>query len=468
MRILTIAAALALSAAAQAQRPNVVYIMADDLGYGELGSYGQTKIRTPHLDKLAAAGMRFMHHYTSAPVCAPARCSLMTGEHGGHALVRDNFRVGTWESHEGQLPLAAGTQTVATLFKERDYATGAFGKWGLGGPESTGHPLRQGFDRFFGYLCQRHAHNYYPRYLVDDHSKHVLEGNDRGVTGKQYAPALIADELLRFVRAQHEAKKPFFVYYAAVIPHLALQVPDAELAAYDFDDKPYTGKSYQPHPRPKAAYAAMITYLDKQVGRLVALLEELHLTDDTLVVFTSDNGTTHLGKQVDYEFFKSVGELRGLKGSVYEGGIRVPMIATWPGHIKAGTSSDHLSAHYDVLATVADLLDVDAKPNDGVSFLPTLLDKGEQESHNALVWDFAGYGGQIALRRGRYKIVQRNLRKSRTAHVELFDLDEDPGETRDLASEQPDLAKELHDLLIRSRTKPTTEKFRFGRYAHRR
>lgn len=446
--------------------PNVVYIMADDLGYRELGCYGQTKIKTPNLDRLAARGMKFTQHYTSAPVCAPARCSLMTGLHGGHAQVRDNFRIGTWDSWRGQLPLTEGTVTVASLFKRENYATGAFGKWGLGETGGSGDPLARGFDRFFGYLCQRQAHNYYPRYLVDDAGKRTLEGNGRGITGAQYAPKLIADELLKFVRKTHESGKPFFAYYASVIPHLALQIPDEELDAYDFDEEPYTGKSYQPHPRPKAAYAAMITYLDKQVGRLIDLLEELGITNDTLIVFTSDNGTTHLKKQVDYDFFESVGNLRGLKGSVYEGGIRVPMIACWPGKIAAGSTSDHLSAHYDTMATIGELLGVNTPKNDGISYLPTLLGRpDDQKRHETLVWDFGGYGGQIALRRGRYKIVKRNLRKQPNAPVELYDLKTDPSERKDLAKLQPKLTQELYELLIASRTTPATKQFRYGEYS---
>ncbi|MCA8971340.1 MAG: arylsulfatase [Planctomycetes bacterium] len=440
--------------------------MADDLGYAELGCYGQTKIKTPNIDALAKRGMRFSQHYTSAPVCAPARCSLMTGKHGGHSYVRDNFRIGTWESFRGQLPLPEGTTTIASLFKKRDYATGGFGKWGLGEAKSSGDPLANGFDRFFGYYCQRHAHNYYPRFLIDDGKHRTLDGNERGVTGETYAPKVIADEMLKFVRQQHDAKRPFFLYYASVLPHLALQVPDEELAAYDFEDKPYKGKSYQPHDRPRAAYAAMISFLDKQVGRLVSTLEELGIADDTLILFTSDNGTTHVAQQVDAKFFESVGKLRGLKGSMYEGGIRVPLIAVWPGHVAPGSTSDLISAHYDTMATVAELLGVEAPPNDGISYLPTLMGKPEsQVAHERLIWDFAGYGGQIAIRAGKYKLVVRNLVKKPGSKPELYDLENDPSEQHDLAKELPDLAANLHEQLIAERQKPETEAFRFGEYA---
>lgn len=446
--------------------PNVIYILADDLGYRELGSYGQSKIKTPHLDALAQRGMRFTQHYTSAPVCAPARCSLLTGMHGGHAYIRDNSEVGGWNSHGGQLPLPADTTTVASVFRRAGYATGGFGKWGLGNAESSGDPLKQGFDRFFGYYCQRHAHNYYPSYLVDSGKERQLEGNNAGVSGKVYAPQLIADELIAFVRSQHDAKKPFFAYYASALPHLALQVPEQELAAYDFEETPYTGKSYQPHPRPRAAYAAMISFLDKQVGRLVATLEELGIAEQTLICFSSDNGTTHLPLQVDAKFFASVGDLRGLKGSLFEGGIRVPFFAVWPGHIRSSTTSDVLSAHYDMLATFANLLGVDVPPSDGISLLPTLLghDK-EQRHHDHLIWDFHGYGGQVAIRRGRYKLVVRDLIKKPTALPALFDLEADPGETSNLAKEKPELVTELMTTLMAERRRPEIEKFRFGTYS---
>ena len=255
-------------------RPNIIYIMADDLGYAELGCYGQTQIRTPNIDRMAEQGMRFTQHYTSAPVCAPARCSLMTGKHGGHALVRDNSEQHPSEypfgdTFGGQYPLPPGTVTIARLLQQAGYRTGAFGKWGLGGVGTAGDPLNQGFDRFFGYNCQRHAHNLYPRYLVDDRRQRMLEGNSRSPTGKRYGPEEIADEMLKFVRENKD--RPFFVYYPTVIPHLALQVPEADLAQYrgNWPETPYNGSSYLPHPTPRAAYAAMISFFDKQVGRLL-------------------------------------------------------------------------------------------------------------------------------------------------------------------------------------------------------
>jgi arylsulfatase A len=448
-----------------AKLPNIIYIMADDLGYAELGSYGQKKIRTKHLDQMAEEGMRFTQHYTSSPVCAPARCSLMTGKHGGHAYVRTNFEIGAWETHRGQLPIRDDDTTIAEILKKRGYATGAFGKWGLGEVGSSGDPLKQGFDRFFGYNCQRHAHNLFPNYLVDDSGKRKLKGNTRGLTGETYGPQAIADEVLKFVRQNKD--KPFFLYYPTVIPHLALQAPQKDIDEYkgEWPETPYKGKSYLPHPTPRSAYAAMITFMDKQIGRLMALLKELDLDDNTIVFFTSDNGTTFLKEQVDFEFFNSVDGLRGLKGSVHEGGIRVPLIVRWPGRIKAGSVSGHISAHYDAMATLADVAGTkSAKDSDGISYLPTLLGKKRQRKHDYMFWDFAGYGGQLAVRQGPWKAVKKDLKKKPNAPLELYNLDSDLAESNDLAAEKPEIAKRMQQIMLDARTVPEVEKFRFGQY----
>ncbi len=465
-------------AAAETKRPpNIVLIMADDLGYAELGCYGQEKIRTPNIDRLAAQGMRFTQHYTSAPVCAPARCSLMTGKHGGHALVRDNYEVRPsrfGDPFGGQYPLPPGTVTIASLLKQHGYATGAFGKWGLGGVGTSGDPLQQGFDRFFGYNCQRHAHNLYPRYLVDNAGQRFLEGNTRGRTGKTYGPKVIADEMLKFVRSNQD--RPFFLYYPTVLPHLALQAPPEEVAAYQgrWPETPYRGRSYQPNDTPRATYAAMITFMDKQVGRLLKLLDELDLTERTVVFFTSDNGTTMLKPQVDYEFFRSVGPLRGLKGSVYEGGIREPLIVRWPGKVAAGSTSDLISAHYDLMATIAQIAGIQPPHDtDGISFVPTLVGKpAEQREHPFLFWDFAGYGGQLAVRMGPWKGVKRSLKRNPDAKLELYNLVHDPGERQNVVDEHPDVAARIEAIMKRERTRPVEKRFQFGRYddmaSHRR
>jgi len=455
------------------KKPNIIFIMADDLGYQELGCYGQQKIKTPYIDRLAAEGMRFRQYYTGSAVCAPARCNLMTGKHGGHAYVRNNSEIGFynitlkqgWDSFRGQLPLPAESVTIASLLKEQGYVTGAFGKWGLGEAGSTGDPLNQGFDRFVGYNCQRHAHNLYPKYLINNREKLRLEGNTRGLTGKHYAPQVIADEMLKFIRESKD--KPFFVYYPTVIPHLALQVPEEDLSQYrgKWPETPYKGKSYLPHPTPKACYAAMISFMDRQVGRIMKLLKELNLDDNTVVLFTSDNGTTFLKAQVDYEFFNSVGPLRGLKGSLYEGGIRVPMVVRWPGKIKAGTVSDHHAAHYDALATLADIAGAKApKDTDGISFVPTLLSQPDkQKKHDYLFWDFAGYGGQLAVRMGKWKGIKRDLRKKPDAPLELYDLEKDISEKNNIAKEYPKVVARIEKIMLEARSRPI-KKFQFGRY----
>ncbi len=452
------------------RKPNIVLMMADDLGWAELGCYGQKKIQTPNIDALAAAGMRFTQFYAGSPVCAPSRCCLMTGRHGGHAYIRDNGEIKDPDPNVfgGQTPLAASEPTIAKTLKAAGYATGCFGKWGLGRAGSEGDPLNQGFDRFYGYNCQRHAHNLYPRYLVSDRENVPLPGNTgKGPKGQTYAPQCIADEMLKFVRANKD--RPFFLYYPTVIPHLALQVPEADLAQYKvkWPETPYTGKAYQPHPTPRACYAAMISFMDRQVGRLVALLKELHLADNTVILFTSDNGTTHLGDEVDYEFFQSVGSLRGLKGSVYEGGIREPLVTWWPGRIAPGATSDLPGVSYDLAATLAEIAGVEYdKGTDGVSLLPTLLGQADrQKKHEFLFWDFGGYGGQIAVRMGRWKGVRKNIRRNKDAPLEVYDLESDVGESKDLAAERPEIAKQLEAVIRRERVQPVMEKFRFGTYA---
>lgn len=448
-----------------ADKPNIIYIMADDLGWAELGSYGQEKIKTPNLDRLAGEGMRFTQHYTSAPVCAPARYSLMTGKHGGHSFVRSNYEIGDWDSHRGQLPMPKDEVTIAEILKKQGYATGAFGKWGIGEPGSEGDPLNQGFDRFYGYNCQRHAHNLFPEYIIDQDKRVPLKGNTATVYGQTYAPKVIADAALQFVDDNKD--KPFFLYYPTIIPHLALQVPYDELAPYInlWEETPYVGKSYQPHPTPRAAYAAMISYMDKQIGRLLAKLEEHGLAENTVIFFTSDNGTTFIKAQVDYEFFNSVDHLRGLKGQTFEGGIRVPLVVRWPEKIKPGQVTDHLSTHYDALATIVDITDAEVDSvQDGISYLPTLLGK-EQPEHEYLFWDFAGYGGQVAMRKGDWKAVVRDAIKKPDAKVQLYNLAADPSEEIDVAAQHPDKVAEFTKAMIEARDEPEIERFRYWKYS---
>lgn len=446
--------------------PNVVFVMADDLGYGELGSYGQTKIRTPRIDQLAQQGMRFTRYYCGSPVCAPSRCVLMTGKHPGHAAVRDNQEA----KPEGQWPLPASETTLGEVMQAADYETGAFGKWGLGPFGSSGDPLRRGFDRFFGYNCQRHAHSYWPAFLYDDDKRIPLandppvpgggkleEGEDRRdpasyarFVGKDYAPDRIHAAAKAFVRANKD--RPFFLYVPNVIPHLALHVPQAESKAYagEFEETPYVGgNGYTPHPTPRAAYAAMITRLDREVGELVDLLDELGLRENTIVVFTSDNGATHspVGG-TDVDFFDSCGGLRGRKGSMYEGGIRVPAIVSWPGVVPAGSTSARIVGAEDWLPTLTELCGI-ANPidGDGISFAATLRGQ-EQPARPFLYREFAGYGGWQAVWVDDLKLVRKNMQKAKFV-TELYDLAKDEAEATDLSGAREETVGRLTKILER-------------------
>lgn len=442
--------------------PNVVFILADDLGWGDLGCYGQTKIRTPNIDRLAREGMRFTRAYAGAPVCAPSRCVLLSGRHTGHAFIRDNRAV---NGAEGQLAVPEGTAALPLLMRARGFRTAAIGKWGLGGPETTGQPNLQGVDHFFGHLCQSVAHSHYTTHVWRNREKVVLSGNT--VKGREkvaeplaeeevyrrfnagvYAPELMAKEALQFVRENKD--RPFFLYYCSPIPHAALQVPPDRLDAYprDWDPKPYAGdKGYLPHPRPRAAYAAMVSELDAQVGAILNLLDELKLAENTVVFFASDNGPAFDYGGHDTDFFRSAGDLRGRKGSVYEGGIRTPLLARWPGWIAAGSTSDHLAAFWDVLPTIAELLGAEAPAGvDGVSLAPTLLGKAaEQKPRELLYWEHNQR--QQAIRMGSWKAV----RPKPGAPLELYDLERDPNEQKDEAAAHPDLVRKMEERMAASR-----------------
>ncbi|MEZ6128086.1 MAG: arylsulfatase [Planctomycetaceae bacterium] len=463
-------ALLSFGSANGADRPNIVFILADDLGYRETGSFGQQLIKTPNLDRLAAEGMKLTQHYCGNAVCAPSRCVLMTGKHPGHAYIRSNK--GT--PPEGQEPIPDDEVTLGELLQTEGYVTGAFGKWGLGGPNSCGNPIAQGFDRFFGYLCQSHAHSYYPSFLRSNNDEYRLRNNppidghanfaktdDKSdprsydqFKGTDYAPDHINAQALEFIRANKD--KPFFCYYPTVIPHVALHVPDEDLKPYlnlGWKDPPFTkeeGYGYTPHFTPRAAYAAMITRMDGYIGNILKLLDELDLADNTLIVFSSDNGTTHLDQEVDFTFFKSVGELRGLKGSLYEGGVRVPTIVRWPSKVKAGSESDRVSGFEDWMPTIMEV--VDAKPSvpencDGISLLPTLLGK-EQPKRPFLYREFAGYGGQQTIRVGNWKAVRQNLAKG-NIQTELYNIADDISESMDVAADHPDVVSKLEKMMTK-------------------
>jgi len=449
-------------------QPNIILIMADDLGWKELGSYGQKKIKTPHLDQMAKEGMRFTQFYAGSAVCAPSRCNLMTGKHGGHAFVRNNLEIKNNDPdfYGGQHPLPESEITVAELLQKNGYVTGCFGKWGLGAIGSTGDPLKKGFDRFYGYNCQRNAHNLYPKYLESDNTTVSLKGNTRSQTGKLYAPQLIADEMITFIKNNKD--KPFFCYYPTVIPHLPLQAPKEDIKKYVglWDETAYTGKYYQKHDLPRACYAAMISFMDKQIGRLYKTLKDLDIDNNTLVLFTSDNGTTYLKGQVDYDFFQSVGPLRGLKGSLHEGGIRVPLIVRWKGKIKENSVSDHISANYDIFNTLLDITNIKhSVTTDSLSFKATLLNSPQkQKKHDYLFWDFIGYSGQLAIRKGKWKAIKKNLIKNPNAPLELYNLNSDISESKNISTQHPDIVKAMEKIMLEARTKPSVKNFQFGKY----
>ena len=459
------------------QRPSIVLILADDLGYGELGCYGQALISTPHLDRLAEQGVRLTQHYAGAPVCAPSRCVLLTGKDLSRAQIRDNRDSGQGGPFPGQWPLAPETTTIASVLRQAGYTTGVFGKWGLGPDGSTGSPLDQGFDQFLGYDCQRLAHSYYPPYLTRGRER--IEINHRAVAahqrqpegnvnaddyrGDQYASDLIVDAALAFIELH--ADRPFFVYLPLLEPHLAMHPPQSWIDVFplEWDDEhgAYRGQNgYLPHPRPRAAYAAMISHLDHHVGRVLEALDRLGLSQQTLVVFTSDNGPTHGGNDARFsvggaacEFFQSTGGLRGYKRSCYEGGLRVPCIARWPERIPAGSVADYPSSFADWFSTLcaAASCKSDVDMTDGINLLPVLDGTNSTPPRHApLIWEFHGYGGWIALRMGKWKAVRRNVKTELPSAWELYDLDTDPGETQDLAIHHEEIVSNL-ELAYRQR-----------------
>jgi len=452
---------------------NVVFILADDLGWGELGCYGQQKIPTPHLDRLASQGMRFTRHYSGAPVCAPSRCVLLTGRHMGHAEIRGNIQAQKSfpQFTEGQYPLSARALTVAQVFRKAGYATGAIGKWGLGPVGSTGDPNTQGFDLFFGYNCQALAHSYYPTHLWRNAER--ISFNDHPVPGhrpqpsgevrleaqtaEHYAPTRMVAEAEQFIAAHR--KDRFFLYLAFIEPHVAMHPPKASVDRFptSWDDEPYRGQNgYLPHPRPRAAYAAMISDLDDHVGRVMQALDSAGLTDRTLVVFTSDNGTTHpAGKNprfgtggVDSGFFNSTAGLRGYKGSVYEGGLRVPLIVRLPGRIPAGSVNDRPSYFADWFPTLCDAARLKTPRGlDGQSLWPQLMGRKNPSQHRPMVWVFPEYGGQVAVRMNDFKAVRQRLKTPQPGAWELYNLKSDPNEQTDLAGQHPELIAKAETIL---------------------
>lgn len=435
---------------------NVVYILADDLGYGDIGCYGQQKIKTPHIDCMASEGMLFTQHYAGCTVSAPSRCSLMTGLHTGHSQIRGNKEI----VPEGQHPMTAETFTLGKLMKSAGYATGIFGKWGLGYPGSSSTPSTMGFDEFFGYNCQRQAHSYYPVHLWHNDTRVSIPENEAGGR-KAYSQDMIHQQGMQFIRAHKD--KPFFAMLTYTLPHAELNLPhDSIYRMYEgqFDEVPFTSVGgYYPSPKPYASFAAMVTRLDMYVGEVIAELRALGIDKNTIVIFTSDNGP-HREGGANPDYFKSYGPLRGVKRDVYEGGIRIPMVAWCPDKIKKGVKTDLLSAFWDVMPTLAELTNTTlSQPVDGISFLPTLFSKKGQKQHPYLYWEFHEQNGREALRCGNWKLIRQPI-VGKTS-LELYDLSKDIHEDYNLANQFPKRVKEMEVMIDRARTE--SDLFNFGK-----
>jgi arylsulfatase A-like enzyme len=436
--VITIGLSLLLTQAAagragrvRVRKPNIILILADDLGYGDLGSYGQKFFRTPNLDRMAREGLRFTQFYAGSAVCAPSRATLMTGQHQGHAYIRGNM-----DANNQRVSLRPADVTVAEVLKGAGYRTGIIGKWGLGEPETSGVPNRQGFDYWFGYLNQNLAHNYYPDYLWRNEERVSVP---RGT----YSHELFTREALDFIRRERE--RPFFLYLAYTIPHADNELTKKTGNGMEVPtDAPYTNESW---PQPEKNYAAMIGRMDTDTGKILALLKELRLDGDTIIMFTSDNGPQSKDEGgYDQAFFDSNGPFRGIKRDLYEGGIRAPLIVRWPGNIRAGQTTDHVSAQWDLLPTMAELAGA-RPPNgiDGVSLLPVLRGRRQQPEHEYLYWEFHEGGYAQAARMGRWKAVRHGT----SGPIELYDLQSDVGETLDVAGKHPEVVKRMTEIMKR-------------------
>ena len=477
--------------------PNIIYILADDLGYGELGAYGQEIIETPNLDALAKNGMLFTQHYAGSPVCAPSRSVLLTGQHTGHTYIRGNDewkeRGKVWDYNavfndpglEGQRPLPDSVVTIAEILQQNGYRTGFIGKWGLGAPETESTPNKQGFDYFYGYNCQRQAHTLYPMHLWENGDKILLNNksvpphsnlpdgadpndpeNYADFTLKDYAPELMHLKALNFIESSKEG--PFFLLYASPLPHLPLQAKEKWVNYYKTKlgiEEPYTGKSYFPNQTPRATYAAMISTLDEQVGDLVVALVKNKIWENTLIIFTSDNGPTYAGGP-DTKFFNSAKPFKSdygwSKGFLHEGGIRVPMIASWPNKIKYQSKTDHVSAFQDIMSTICEIIRVPpVSITDGISFLSTLLGEKQTSTHDFLYWEIPEYSGQQAVRIGNYKAIRKNIFKG-NLEIELYDLKTDIQETINVAEQFPEIVKRAEKIILREHASSEISSFKFS------
>jgi arylsulfatase A-like enzyme len=475
-------------------KPNIVYILADDLGYGELGCYGQDKIETPNLDAIAKNGMKFTQHY-AYPVCAPSRYILMTGQNSGKAYIRGNHEWGergpVWNFKameenpylEGQWPIPDSTITIAKVLKTAGYTTGLVGKWGLGAPYTQGHPNRQGFDYFYGFICQRQDHTYYSGHLWENEDRVPMDNKiidpavylPKGLDSldeknydkyqqNDYTPDFLINAALKFIDKNKD--KPFFLYYPTPLPHVSLQAPKDLVAYYHKkfgDEKPFTGDgSYFPCRYPRATYAAMITLLDKQVGQLIKKLKDEGVYDNTIIMFCSDNGPAY-NAGVDGNFFKSAGPFKtdyGYgKGFLHEGGIREPFMVQWPGKIKAGATSDMVSATMDIMPTVCNLLGLKIpKKVDGISILPTLLGQKQSQQHQYLYFEYPEYGGQQSVRIGNWKGLKLNMLKGNNTFA-LYDLSNDIQEQNDVAKAHPDIIKKMEAIAKKEHHTPELSRF---------
>ena len=433
-QFLELAGAAALQAQTAPRKPNIVFILADDLGYGDLGCYGQKRLATPNLDRLAAEGTRFTQAYAGSTVCAPSRCALMTGRHIGHARVRGN--------HSPEIGLESGETTVAKVLRQAGYRTGIFGKWGLGGPDTAGQPNDQGFEEWFGYLSQLHAHDYYPTHLWQNREEFFLPGN-MGGKREQYAHDLFTPRALSFV--ERHRGEPFFLYLAYTVPHANNELGRSTGNGMEVPDfGPYARENW---PAVEKGFAGMVHRLDMDVGRVLARLKELGLEENTLVFFASDNGPHREGGH-DPDFFGSRGPLRGIKRDLYEGGIRVPMLARWPGRVPAGRVSDQAWAFWDFLPTVAEVAGMTPPSGlDGISMLPAILGRS-QRNHEYFYWEFHEGGFKQAVRMGDWKGVRLKVH----GPLELYNLQDDPGEQRDVASRQPEVVARIEAILRNART----------------
>lgn len=437
--------------APDASRPNIVFVLADDLGIGDLGCYGQKLIQTPHIDRLAANGLRFTQHYSGSTVSAPSRCALLTGKDMGHACIRGNH--GTATGYDSALP--PGEVTVAEVLKTRGYATACVGKWGLGGPGTSGSPMRKGFDYFFGYMGQGAAHRYYPEYVFENEEKVSLGG-------RVYSHSAIMDRGIGFI--ERHAAEPFFVYFAITLPHADLDYPDLDRYRGKFDEPPFDPDkkgAYLNNPAPRATYASMVGGIDDAVGRILRTLDSLGVAENTILIFSSDNGVHQVGGH-DPEYFDSNGPFRGYKRDLYEGGVRTPFVVSWPSVIGSPREAGHISAFWDFLPTVCEITGASVPEGvNGISYLPTLRgDDSAQRKHDYIYYEFYERGGKQSILRGGWKLVRLNMDTPAKMTEELYHLDEDPSEQKNLLAEHPGKADELRDMLTAARTENAN--FRWG------